>query len=104
MFSSAKKLGLAVTRWVDGENEDSTWTFEEESADIGSAHSAFETWFIWKSGAWPLGNWLTAPLYLLSRMNFIDTVYSTWKQWREKNDLAGLSPLQQDIVRWYERV
>ena len=104
MFSSAKKLGLAVARWVDGESESGSWIFEEDSAEISAGHSAFETWHIWKSGAWPLGNWLSAPLYLLTRMKFIDTVYTTWKVWRDKNDLTALSPLQHDIVRWYERV
>ena len=103
MFPSAKKLGLAVTRWVDGDDNEGTWTFKDDSAEISTGHSAFETWHIWKSGAWPLGNWLKAPLFLLTRMNYIETVYNTWRHWRDKNDLTALSPLQRDIIRWYER-
>jgi hypothetical protein len=105
VFSSPKKLGRAVTRWVDGASgESNKWNLTDDEANVGIANSALETWHIWKtSGVWPLGNWLKAPLYLLVRMNFVNVVYDTWQHYRKTNDMTKMTPTQLDVVRWYER-
>ncbi len=100
MFHCPKSIAVSVARWVDGDNEESSWSYGDELiAPIGGM--AFELWHRWRQGGGL--DWLNLPLYLWARINVIDYVYNTWKTLRDKKrGMNHLDSKQLKMMTWIE--